>query len=303
MDPNEAFRRWKNAVDRDDMDEASEAWRDLNRWLRRGGFPPDWSPRQHADFRNWHPNLPRRKRTTLTRENPPSSTTESVLIAVGIVGAVALGYSLLTSKSASAATGGAAPAQSPELYQLQPGNENAAITLILGNGILDALPGVVAIQPLNPPASGDITYTASPDGIVSLSEEAGLSNGYLITAQALGTTTITGSDESVVNVTVVSGASSQPVNINYGVSGSTIHVGVGQLLQFNLPAPTSGYNWTYSESGNVTLSNQSLVSSSSGYGMTANASSQPGTETVTFQQTNGTIDPAIATYTFTIVTS
>jgi hypothetical protein len=69
----------------------------------------------------------------LRKANPLSSTAESVLIAVGIVGAVALGYSLLTSKSASATT-------TAGQYTITPANSGQTLNLHVGDTIIAKLP-------------------------------------------------------------------------------------------------------------------------------------------------------------------
>ena len=57
MDPNACYHRWSVACAENDMDEASEAWRDLAGWIRNGGFAPDWTERQAAAFRDWAPTI------------------------------------------------------------------------------------------------------------------------------------------------------------------------------------------------------------------------------------------------------
>lgn len=43
MDPNACLMRWLAATEAGDMDEASDAAIDLECWLARGGFAPDWN--------------------------------------------------------------------------------------------------------------------------------------------------------------------------------------------------------------------------------------------------------------------
>jgi len=40
MDPNATLRRWRQALKDRDFDDASEAKKDLQEWIRRGGFAP-----------------------------------------------------------------------------------------------------------------------------------------------------------------------------------------------------------------------------------------------------------------------
>lgn len=55
MDPNACYKRWLDAVASGDHDEARDAWRDLARWLRSGGFAPTWTAKQEHAFRCWTP--------------------------------------------------------------------------------------------------------------------------------------------------------------------------------------------------------------------------------------------------------
>jgi hypothetical protein len=50
MDPNATLRRWRQAVKDRDFDDASEAKKDLQAWIRRGGFPPSipMTPREKS---------------------------------------------------------------------------------------------------------------------------------------------------------------------------------------------------------------------------------------------------------------
>jgi hypothetical protein len=51
MDPNACLERWRNAVARGDRREAQEARVDLQSWLTRGGFEPEWrNPRERNFF-------------------------------------------------------------------------------------------------------------------------------------------------------------------------------------------------------------------------------------------------------------
>ena len=55
VDPQACYDRWRFARMQGDKEEAAEAWRDLNRWIRNGGFDPDWSPKERDEFRDWDP--------------------------------------------------------------------------------------------------------------------------------------------------------------------------------------------------------------------------------------------------------
>lgn len=52
MDPDACLKRFWRAVKDGDWEEAREARSDLQGWLNRGGFAPDWKKSGHtrADF-------------------------------------------------------------------------------------------------------------------------------------------------------------------------------------------------------------------------------------------------------------
>jgi hypothetical protein len=149
------------------------------------------------------------------RAQNPISTGAMAAIGVAVVGAVAVAYEFLKPKTPVASTApssssstpvgsDAPPPPSPQIYELQPGNTNAPITLVLGNSDLDALPGIVFIE--FPTTDGSIVNIASinpPTGVVAAIEEPGLPNGSQVAATGIGTATITGENGAIVNVTVI----------------------------------------------------------------------------------------------------
>jgi hypothetical protein len=53
MDPNATLARWALALADNEAQEAREAGEDLTLWLARGGFEPDWTPEEKAQFLAW----------------------------------------------------------------------------------------------------------------------------------------------------------------------------------------------------------------------------------------------------------
>jgi hypothetical protein len=86
MDPNATLRRWRQALKDRDFDDASEAKKDLQEWIRRGGFAPTIPMSAHEraalGIRGNPRTSERRKRPHVWRGNPKGAklTAERVRI-------------------------------------------------------------------------------------------------------------------------------------------------------------------------------------------------------------------------------
>lgn len=71
MDPQAALEKWRRAVARGDKATAREAKRDLQTWLRGGGFQPRWaSPAEKAKFMGRARNPGRKVTRKRASKNP-----------------------------------------------------------------------------------------------------------------------------------------------------------------------------------------------------------------------------------------
>lgn len=53
MDPTACLRRFLDALNDGDDDEARQAYEDLTSWLAGGGFPPNWTDEQRQAYENF----------------------------------------------------------------------------------------------------------------------------------------------------------------------------------------------------------------------------------------------------------
>lgn len=106
--------------------------------------------------------------------------------------------------------------------------------------------------------------------------------------------------------TGATGGGSSLLNVYSGTSGATYHIGIGQEVQFNLPAPDSGYSWIDTESGDSVLGGEMINTpdASGGWHMVVTVEGT-GTQTITWTQedSSGNPNPNSTPLTYTLTTS